>query len=328
MTTPVPKSGIFILTQNTIERKIYLKNCLYFLFKNYNKKYNYPVIILHEGDYDDVSQQEIKKSIRENHRHVVSFRQIDSTDFEIPNHIDKTKLKQIVDIQPVPYWRNERYRSMCYFWMKHFFKYTTNFDYVMRLDDDSIIEEPLLTDLFAAMVEKQHVYISNILHVDCGICNYGMKAMFEKIIPSAIPNLNDKMFVASKVPKNTDIMQKFKLLYKINEGKDLNENEDVVTEMPIMYYNNFFVTDTRFWNRNDVKNIINQIDQHGGIFYYRYGDAPLQTIIVSLLEPNKATRTIFKYSKRLQREAFVDSKNILHSYMPKSYDHSSCITHV
>jgi alpha 1,2-mannosyltransferase len=326
----IAKAGIFILTQNTIERKIYLKNCLYFLFKNFNKKYNYPVIILHEGDYDDNAQSEIKNSIRQNHRHVVTFKQIDKGDFDVPSHIDKERLEKVVELQPVPYWRNGRYRSMCYFWIKHFFKYTNDFDYVMRLDDDSIIEEPIVTDLFQTMVEKEYVYISNLLHVDCGICNYGMKEMFEKILPSAKSQLNDKMFIKSKIPKNTVIMDKFKELYRLNEGKNLEIetfNDDIETEMPLMYYNNFFITDTRFWKREEVKYIIDAIDKHGGIFYYRYGDAPLHTIIVSLLEPRKTTRTVFKYSKRLQREVFVDNDGNFHSYMPKSYDHSSCITH-
>lgn len=324
----IAKSGIFILTQNTIERKIYLKNCLYFLFKNFNKKYNYPVIILHEGDYDDNAQSEIKNSIRQNHRHVVTFEQIDKGDFDVPSHIDKERLEKVVELQPVPYWRNGKYRSMCYFWIKHFFKYTNDFDYVMRLDDDSIIEEPIITDLFQTMVEKEYVYISNLLHVDCGICNYGMKEMFEKILPYAKSRLNDKMFIKSKIPKNSVIMDKFKELYRLNEGKDLEAfNDDIETEMPLMYYNNFFITDTRFWKREEVKYIIDSIDKHGGIFYYRYGDAPLHTIIVSLLEPRKTTRTVFKYSKRLQREVFVDNGGNFHSYMPKSYDHSSCITH-
>jgi len=47
------KAAIYILTQNKLERKIYLKTCLYFLFKNFNAKFKYPVIILHEGDYDN-----------------------------------------------------------------------------------------------------------------------------------------------------------------------------------------------------------------------------------------------------------------------------------
>ena len=39
-------AAILILTQNTIERKVYLKTSLYFLFKNFNHIYKYPIIIL------------------------------------------------------------------------------------------------------------------------------------------------------------------------------------------------------------------------------------------------------------------------------------------
>lgn len=319
-----PKAAIFILTRNVADRKIYLKTTLYFLFKNFNKKYNYPIVILHEGDYDIASQQEIIQSIRENHRDCIIFKQIEKDDFNIPNHIDKNKVQQIVDLQPVPYWRDIKYRNMCYFWIKHFHKYTGDYDYVMRLDDDSYIEEPLTQDLFKLIDTNKFVYISNIVHVDCGICNFGMKELFQ---PFTTDDKLEKLFIKYNLPTNTEIFQKFKKVYKIVNDKDLDSNSNSIeNEMPLMFYNNFFITATQFWKRNDVQNMIDVIDKHGGIFYYRYGDAPLQTIIVSLLAGDKTSRTIFKYSKRLQREAFVDNKGNLHSYMPKSYDNSSCIT--
>ena len=319
-------AAIFILTQNNSERKTYLKTSLYFLFKNYNQKYKYPIIILHEGDYDERAQDEISKSVREPFRYLLSFKQIDKRDFDIPEHIDKDKVKHIVDLQPVPYWRNIKYRLMCNFWINHFMKYTKDYEYVMRLDDDSIIEEPLTYDLFELMIIKKLVYMSNIIHVDCGLCNYGMKELFESISPSFKESLNTNKFVPGKLSDGSDIFDKFKKVVSIVEGKECNITE-FQTQMPLMYYNNFFITSTEFWNRQDVKQIVEKINQHGGIFYYRYGDAPLQTLIVSLLEPQASTRAIFKYSKRLQRECFIDSHNNIHSYMPKSYDNSSCISH-
>ena len=319
------KAAIFILTQNTIERKIYLKTCLYFLFRNFNKRYNYPVIILHEGDYDKTSQDEIILSVREDHRQCVSFKQLDKKDFEIPTHIDINKLEKCVALQPVPYWRNIKYRLMCYFWVKRFFKYTEGYDYVMRLDDDSIIEEPIKDNLFALMQAKDLVYMSNIVHIDCGICNYGMKELFEEILPTSKQQLNSGMFVPNKLPNNVPYFEKVRQLCSIVNDKEVNVSEFTI-EMPLMYYNNFFITSTAFWKRQDVINVIDKIDKHGGIFYYRYGDAPLHTIIVSLLAGDKLSRAQFKYSKRLQREVFIDGENNLHSFMPKSYDKSSCIT--
>jgi hypothetical protein len=321
------KCGIFILTQNTPERKIYLKTSLYFLFRNFNKRYNYPVIILHEGDYDELSQEEIKKSVREDHRHIISFKEIDREDFSVPAHIDKEKVEKIIEVQPVPYWRNLKYRLMCYFWVKRFFKYAEGFDYVMRLDDDSIIEEPLKEDLFKIAEEKQLVYLSNMVHVDCGVCNYGMKELFEKLLPECKSQINGGLFIKAKLQADGNHLHfdRFKKVRSIIDDRECTATE-FVTEMPLMYYNNFFVTSTAFWKQEKVQSIIQKIDEHGGIFYYRYGDAPIHTILVTLLAPEKISRAIFKYSKRLQRESFIDSDKIMHSYMPKSYDKSSCIT--
>ena len=106
---------------------------------------------------------------------------------------------------------------------------------------------------------------------------------------------------------------------------NIDIDDDIELDMPIMFYNNFFITDINFWKRQDVKDVITEIYKNGNIFYFRYGDAPLQTLIVNLLEPDKITRSVFKYSKRLQRECFIDSENNLHSYMPGDYNNSSCI---
>ena len=88
------KAAIFILTQNTIERKVYLKTSLYFLFKNFNAKYKYPVIILHEGDYTEDAKKEIYTGIRSECRHLVSFKSIDEDDFCIPPHINIDKMNE------------------------------------------------------------------------------------------------------------------------------------------------------------------------------------------------------------------------------------------
>jgi len=318
-------AAIFILTQNTLERKIYLKTCLYFLFRNFNKKYNYPVIILHEGDYDSESQREIIMGVRHNNRYLISFRELDKNDFSIPSHISEERVQHIVDLKPVPYWRNMKYRMMCNFWIQHFQKYTTDYEYIMRLDDDSIIEETIDKDLFNVMKNKDLIYMSNIVHIDCGICNYKMKEMFQSIFPNMGEKLNS-MFISSKLTANMkEIYGKVKQIIELNGDAEIGEkNEDIELNMPVMYYNNFFITSTKFWQREDVRTVVNKINDNGGIFYYRYGDAPLQTIIATLMEPMRVSRTVFKYSKRLQREVFCDGNNI-QSYMPKSYDESSCI---
>jgi len=325
MTDKKINAAIFYLSQNTTERKQYLKTSLYFTFRHFNEKYKYPIIILHEGDFDHKSQTEILSGIRASCRDCITFRTIDINDFKLPQHIDKKKMDDCINLQVVPYWRNERYRMMCRWWLVHFPKYTKGYDYVMRLDDDSFIEEPI-PDLFAWMDENKLVYSSNILNVDCGLCCYGMKEFFAEHFKNK-KDLLDKLFMSKDIPSKAFQLFKFRSLLSILNFNNFKMEENIHIDMPLMFYNNFFITQTAFWQRDDVKVLINKIDKNGSIFYFRWGDAPLQTIILRLLaEENQIKQSIFKYSKRLQREVFIDDAGDFHSYMPELYTQSSCIT--
>ena len=48
----------------------------------------------------------------------------------------------------------------------------------------------------------------------------------------------------------------------------------------------------------DIRKDIDKIDKNGSIFYCRWGDAPLQTIIATLMDNSKISKVDFKYSKR------------------------------
>ena len=318
-------AAIFILTQNTEVRRTYLKTCLYFLFKYFNEQFQYPVCILHEGDYDARSQREIIMSVRATCRHLVSFVSLDADDFVLPSHIDEDKMNACIDTKAVPYWRNAKYRMMCRWWLVHFPKYAKGYEYVMRLDDDAFIEEHIESDLFAWMKGGNYVYASNMVHVDCGICCYGMSTFFKQQYPDKHDTLG-KLFLKQTVPSRSVQFHPFRLLLSITHaGSPPDVPEQMELEMPIMYYNNFFITKMEFWERPDVRRAIDEVDKTGNIFYYRWGDAPLQSIIAMLhAEPNQITRAVFRYSKRLQREAFVDDKNESHSFMPMTYKQTSC----
>lgn len=320
-------AAIIILTRNDDIRKTYLKTSLYFLFKNFNERFQYPVLILHEGDYDALSQREIIMGVRSTCKHLVSFVALDKDDFTLPSHVDKNKLDNCVATQPVPYWRDVKYRMMCRWWLVHMQKYTSGYEYIMRLDDDAYIEDPIDEDLFNWAHDHNLVYASNMVHVDCGICCYGMKEFFDSTFPSRADTIN-KMFVPQEIPMRSVQHHPFRLLLSItHEGNPPEIKETFKLHMPIMYYNNFFITKTEFWNKPDVRKTIEAIDKTGNIFYYRWGDAPLHTAITMLHadDPSQIKRAIFKYSKRLQRECFKNEKGDIHSYMPQKYSQSSCV---
>lgn len=318
-------AAIFYLTQNTDVRKTHLKTSLYFLFKNFNARYKYPVILLHEGDFDPKSQQEIILSVRSSCRSLVTFVELDKDDFQVPDFVDLRKAQHAIEMKPVPYWRNLRYRLMCRWWMVHMPKYAKGYDYIMRMDDDSIVEEPIKRDLFEWMTEKKLIYASNLIHVDCGMCCYGMMNFFQSLFPDR-KDFVEKLFVQGEMP--TQNIHDFRSVITIATAPNVPQiGETLKLPMPIMYYNNFHITQTSFWLREDVRKTIDAVDRNGSIFYYRWGDAPLQSILVALYaKPEEISRCQFKYSKRMQREAFLGDDNMWHAFMPDTYEKTSCIT--
>jgi hypothetical protein len=123
---------------------------------------------------------------------------------------------------------------------------------------------------------------------------------------------------------NNEYFNKFKKLHNALNNEDYT-GTSVELNMPFMYYNNFNIINVDVWNKPEIQDIVNKIDEQGYIFYCRWGDAPLQTIILSLYDSSRITKVNFKYSKRLQREAFKDDEGNLHSFMPNDYENNSCV---
>ena len=268
--------------------------------------------------------------IRGPYRNLVSFQALDAGDFELPAHIDKAKMDKCIAQQPVPYWRNAKYRMMCRWWIVHMPRYVSGYDYVMRLDDDSFIEEPIKEDLFKWAAAKDLVYASNLIHTDCGVCCYGMDEFFEKRFPQPEKQaLLKDMFVKQDLCIRTVQYHPLRALLSITLPKPLPADLPATIKLaqPVMYYNNFHITRPAFWLREDVQETIREIDATGNIFYYRWGDSPLQSAIVLMhAKTEQVSRCKFKYSKRLQREAFYGDDKKYWSYMPAEYTESSCIT--
>jgi alpha 1,2-mannosyltransferase len=319
-------AAVFILTQCNDVRKVYLKTSLYYLFKNFNEKYKYPVIIFHEGDYDTKSQEEIYKSVRQSCRHLVSFRQLDDGDFTVPKHIDMEKAERCINLKCTPYWRNLPYRNMCRWWIVHMPRYAAAYDYVMRIDDDLFIEEEINVDMIAEAAETNKVYISNMIHVDCAICCYGFKEILCRYFSDKVPYI-EELFQKQEIPSRAYQLTGLRSLLSIAPIAEGPVGEKITLWSPVMNYNNFHITASAFWMRPEVQKLIDYIDKSGLIYYYRLGDSPIQSAITMLLaQPEELGRIKFRYSKRLQRECHHGDDNVIHSYMPGDYTKTSDIT--
>lgn len=52
-----------------------------------------------------------------------------------------------------------------------------------------------------------------------------------------------------------------------------------------VFYNNFEVSDLAVWRSPEYRDYIDYIDKTGGIYYRRWGDAPIKTLAVTLFVP-------------------------------------------
>lgn len=323
-----PRAAVFILTQNTPTRRVHLHNTLYFLMKYWlarHKDSGYVVTLFHEGDFDARAQREVLLGVRDECRHLVSFRQLAPDEFVPPPNIDAEKLADAVALRVTPYWRSVKYRCMCRWWLRGWLRHAQGYDYVMRLDDDAYLEEPIEADFFQEMRARRAVYASNKVQVDCGLCCYGMKAFFEQRYPDKAAAVA-KLFTTLAVPSRAVQIHPLRQLLSVL-GKPWTPAETIAVEQPTMFYNNFCVLDVAFWRSAPVTELFDAIDADGSIFYVRWGDAPLQSIAAALLapSPDAVVRFQFDYSKRMQREAFVDeATGEAHAYMPPRYDQASC----
>ena len=127
-------------------------------------------------------------------------------------------------------------------------------EYTWRLDDDSLILSNINQDLFRFMSDKDLVYGYISVTKYAGRC---------------VQHLWNN--ATSYIRENHIKTQLF------NKWPDTK-----------MYYN-FEVSATKLWYSAKYKQYINMIDHAGGIYYNRWGDAPIKSIAVSMFVSENKT---------------------------------------
>ena len=115
------------------------------LFNNFNKRYDYPLIIFHEGNISPIHQNYIEKNSCDQKLIFVDIQD----EFTWPEEI-----KQIRDNR-----FNLGYRMMCRFHSYFIWEHLKEYEYVLRVDEDGFIEK-LDYNIFEHMIEKNLDYMT------------------------------------------------------------------------------------------------------------------------------------------------------------------------
>jgi alpha 1,2-mannosyltransferase len=153
------------------------------------------------------------------------------------------------------------YRSMCLFFFSEIFKLLDDYKYYCRLDTDSFITNRIEFDFFDFMDSRglEYGYIAEIVE--------------SKIAVKNIDNyLNNLDYLVRLKKNNIDIFN--------NDSYNLR-----------CFYTNFEIIDMSIMRNEYINKFVNDVINSNNIFNYRWGDAPLRTIMISLfIEKSKIVR--------------------------------------
>lgn len=247
-------AAIYLLSS----RVLLLEKCLINLYKNWNFKYDYPVYIHY---FNNIYNEKFKKKIKDNISKKIFFYQID---YSVPDHIDekdlfynRTYLQYVKKSFPksrLGFLHGERFwTNITSFGKKGcLVKELSDYDYLMRIDDDSNFKKKIDFDLFDGL--KNHNVCSGYLYND---------------INSRILDTRQELWSFYK-----NYIKKFNYQPVNTELRKALENDD-----EMMMHKLFWTSgNCNLYNMNKFKNnfkwdeYLNELNRFGGDYKYRWGD--------------------------------------------------------
>ncbi len=265
------KAAIVYLVRSKPEDISDLKRSLSLLDVNFNNRFNYPVIIFHE-DINEVLMEKI-------HTATHSTLRFEKVIFEIPDFLKKDEIPEIIFVDGFVF--SMGYRHMCRFFSGTIFYHPAlkDYDYYWRLDTDSFLLDKINYDVFLFMQERNLEY--GYIHID-------------KEELGAIQGLWN---TTKKYIESNNIKPKFLHKFMSNGVWDRS-----------YYYTNFEISKLDYWRSDEFMNFFNYLDRSGGIYKYRWGDAVIHLLAVSMFVSEEQ---VHKFSDiAYQHKAFINNYTI------------------
>jgi hypothetical protein len=265
------KAAIIYLARSRKKDIADLARSLSHLDTNFNDRFKYPVIIFHE----DFSQS-LMESLRKNTHSNLQFEEIR---FQIPGFLNKEDIPEFIYVDGFEF--SIGYRHMCHFFSGVVYGHPSlgNYDYLWRLDTDSFIMDRIDYDIFQFMEDKKYIY--GYIHI-------------MKDEPDAVKGLWE---TTKKYIKDNNIEPSF--LKKFQQNGEWDRS---------YFYTNFEISKKHFWLSNEFMNYFNYLDKSGGIYKYRWGDAVIHLLAISMfLQENQ----IHKFSDiAYQHQGFINNYSL------------------
>lgn len=266
-----------------------LYHSLLLLHKNFNSKYKYPIVVLH----DDISKTTISQLLLNLNKQLGYIPNIkfEILNFALPSHISTDPSLYNPPLTQF----GMGYRHMCRLHSGELYKHESllQYDWYWRLDSDSFILSEISYDPFDVMVQKGY--------------EYSYLSEYEKDESFVVTGLWDttKQFISKNNIKPISLTDKLK-----NGEWNLD-----------MFYTNFEIAKFSFFRGEEYMSYYNELDKTGNLFYKRWGDAPIHWLGVHMFLPESKIWCIkdicYQHGSWVRNTEYANSESI--SITPEPY---------
>jgi alpha 1,2-mannosyltransferase len=225
----------------------------------FNKKYRYPYVFLNEEPFSDQFKQRITDLTNAN----VQFGLIPRDHWYQPDWIDEkkaTEAREIMIKNQVIYGGSVPYRNMCRFNSGFFYRHELlkPFKYYWRVEPDVKFLCDLDYDPFLIMQDQNKVYGFTVSLYE-----------YEATIPTLWSTV--KEFIHA----NPDLVSPENAMAFLSDDGGETYNK-------CHFWSNFEIGDLDLWRSEAYMKFFDFLDQKGGFYYERWGDAPVHSIGAAL----------------------------------------------
>ncbi|KAG0373628.1 alpha 1,2-mannosyltransferase 2.4.1 [Mortierella sp. AD032] len=227
----------------------------------FNRKHGYPYVFLNDVPFTE----HFKTHIRAMTNSQVKFGLIPKEHWSYPSFVNRTQAalnRQDMENRNVPYGESESYRHMCRYMSGFIFRHdmVQEYDYYWRVEPGVSFSCDLL-DIDPFMIMKTKKY------------KYGFTIALPEFVDT-IPTLWDTVKQFRK--QHPEHISRRNSLEWISYDKGDTYNN-------CHFWSNFEIVDTSFFRSKAYLDFFQFLDDTGGFYYERWGDAPVHSIAAALM---------------------------------------------
>lgn len=234
------------------------------LEERFNNKYKYPYVFLNDKEFTNEFKDTITKTVNN-----VKFGKVDPKDWDMPEslkkNIDKIKSNWNQMLKDgVPYADRESYHNMCRFFSRKFYKHplVASYEYYWRVEPKVKFRCDIDFDPFDFMKEnnKKYAFVITVREFMKSITT-----LMDRTIEFMALNLH-------RIRDNLGGSPSLRFMY-----------DNSASYNGCHFWSNFEIGSFEFLRSQLYNDYVDFLEQTGGFYYERWGDAPVHSIAASFL---------------------------------------------